>query len=74
LSIIAETKSLLVGAVLATTFGATATRAQTTLRGASMFDENHAFAKTMVRFTELVAECYDGELGATDLLAATRGM
>lgn len=27
-----------------------------TLRGASMFDENHAFTKTMVRFAELVEE------------------
>ncbi len=34
----------------------------TTLRGASMFDGEHAFTKTMVRFAELVGEKYDGEV------------
>ena len=33
-----------------------------TLRGASMFDEDHAFTKTMVRFAELVDEKYDGDV------------
>jgi len=33
-----------------------------TLRGASMFDENHAFTKTMRKFEELVNEYYDGEV------------
>lgn len=33
-----------------------------TLRGASMFDEEHAFTQTMRRFEQLVAENYDGEV------------
>lgn len=33
-----------------------------TLRGASMFDDNHAFTKTMVKFAELVDENYDGDV------------
>ena len=33
-----------------------------TLRGASMFDENHAFTKTMMKFAELVDEYYDGDV------------
>ena len=33
-----------------------------TLRGASMFDEEHAFTKTMQKFAELVNENYDGEV------------
>ncbi|MEP3436501.1 MAG: TRAP transporter substrate-binding protein [Hoeflea sp.] len=33
-----------------------------TLRGASMFDENHAFTKTMVKFAELVDQNYDGDV------------
>ena len=33
-----------------------------TLRGASMFDDNHAFTKTMVKFAELVDEYYDGDV------------
>jgi len=42
---------------------ATASFAQeTTLRGASMFDENHAFTKTMRKFEELVDEYYDGDV------------
>ncbi len=41
--------------------GATATLAQTiTLVGASQFDEDHAFTKTMRKFEELVKEYYDG--------------
>ncbi|WP_018690457.1 TRAP transporter substrate-binding protein [Ahrensia kielensis] len=35
---------------------------EVTLRGASMFDENHAFTKTMVKFAELVDEYYDGDV------------
>ncbi len=33
-----------------------------TLRGASMFDDNHAFTKTMRKFAELVEENYDGDV------------
>ncbi|UWQ22445.1 TRAP transporter substrate-binding protein [Jannaschia sp. W003] len=35
---------------------------EVTLRGASMFDEEHAFTKTLRRFEELVQEKYDGEV------------
>jgi tripartite ATP-independent transporter DctP family solute receptor len=33
-----------------------------TLRGASMFDGNHAFTKTMVKFAELVDTYYEGDV------------
>ncbi|MEM7717668.1 MAG: TRAP transporter substrate-binding protein [Pseudomonadota bacterium] len=36
--------------------------AQTTLRGASMFDEDHAFTKTLRKFEELVSANYDGDI------------
>ncbi|MGJ8627885.1 MAG: TRAP transporter substrate-binding protein [Sulfitobacter sp.] len=35
---------------------------EVTLRGASMFDNNHAFTKTMVKFGELVDTYYDGDV------------
>ena len=37
-------------------------QAQVTLRGASMFDEEHSFTKTLREFERLVAENYDGEV------------
>jgi len=53
-----------VGVALATGLGAasmTAAVAQdVTLRGASMFDDNHAFTKTMRKFAELVEANYSG--------------
>ncbi len=58
-------KTFLRGASLASAFIAavsTASAQDVTLRGASMFDENHAFTKTMVRFAELVNEKYDGDV------------
>jgi TRAP-type C4-dicarboxylate transport system substrate-binding protein len=48
-----------VGASLLVSGGA-ATAATITLNGASQFDENHAFTKTMIRFKELVEEYYEG--------------
>ncbi len=36
--------------------------ADVTLRGASMFDEDHSFTKTLREFERLVAEKYDGEI------------
>jgi len=48
-------------AVAATLFTATA-QAETVLRGASMFDEEHAFTKTLRKFEELVGEKYDGDV------------
>lgn len=51
---------------LAAGFGAvsstTADAQEVTLRGASMFDENHAFTKTMEKFAELVDTYYDGDV------------
>uniref|UniRef100_UPI0003DE728C C4-dicarboxylate transport system substrate-binding protein n=1 Tax=Sulfitobacter sp. (strain NAS-14.1) TaxID=314267 RepID=UPI0003DE728C len=35
---------------------------ETVLRGASMFDEEHAFTKTLRKFEELVDEKYDGDV------------
>lgn len=32
------------------------------LHGASQFNEDHAFTRTMTRFAELVEECYDGDV------------
>ncbi|MEP5152521.1 TRAP transporter substrate-binding protein [Planktotalea sp.] len=49
------------GAALAATLSFTAVQAQTTLRGASLFDEEHAYTKTMRKFAELVNENYDGD-------------
>ena len=41
--------------------GAGLAQAETfTLRGASQFDEEHAFTKTMRKFEELVQQYYDG--------------
>ena len=42
-------------------FTATA-QAETVLRGASMFDEEHAFTKTLRKFEELVGEKYEGDV------------
>ena len=36
--------------------------AETTLRGASMFDEQHTFTKTMMKFGELVKQYYPGDV------------
>ncbi len=57
---------LTLGVALATGVSAvsmTAAVAQdVTLRGASMFDDNHAFTKTMRKFADLVQENYDGSV------------
>lgn len=62
MSFITGTIRLVSGAALAATLSMTAVQAETTLRGASMFDEEHAFTKTMRKFEELVAANYDGEV------------
>ncbi|WP_371155822.1 TRAP transporter substrate-binding protein [Jannaschia sp. 2305UL9-9] len=58
------TKFTLTGVMLAGAVAvaglAGAASAQTTLRGASMFDEEHAFTKTLRKFEELVQEKTDG--------------
>lgn len=45
---------------------ATTASAQSTLRGASLFDENHAYTQTLMKFAELVNE-YSGEEITFDL-------
>lgn len=63
MSIINHAKNLLQAAVVSAVVLAPAVQAEAiTLRGASMFDHEHAFTKTMVRFGELVDQYYDGEL------------
>ena len=57
-------KKVLKTTVAGVTFAAIATSAVNaeTLRGASMFDENHTFTKTMVKFGELVEQYYKGDV------------
>lgn len=50
------------GAAIAATLTVATAQAQTTLRGASMFDEEHAFTKTLRKFEELVDQNYDGDV------------
>ncbi|MCR9136579.1 MAG: TRAP transporter substrate-binding protein [Alphaproteobacteria bacterium] len=61
-----KTLGLALSLVLAAGAGAVSTgtsHAQdVTLRGASMFDGDHAFTKTMQKFAELVDEYYDGDV------------
>ncbi|MGR3724077.1 TRAP transporter substrate-binding protein [Abyssibius alkaniclasticus] len=58
-----STRALFTGAALFGALAASGAGAQeVTLRGASMFDEAHAFTRTMVRFAELVEEKYDGDV------------
>ncbi|MEH6739334.1 MAG: TRAP transporter substrate-binding protein [Sulfitobacter sp.] len=56
------TMSLALATVLGAASVTTASADSVTLRGASMFDDNHAFTKTMVKFSELVGEYYDGDV------------
>ena len=54
-------KGLLATVATVATIGA-AQAQDVTLRGASMFDEEHAFTKTLRKFETLVAENYDGNV------------
>lgn len=47
---------------LALAIGGANAQDKITLHGASQFDEDHAFTRTMIRFQELVDEYYDGEV------------
>jgi len=40
---------------------------ETTLRGASLFDNDHAYSKTLIKFSELVNEYYEGDDVTFDL-------
>ncbi len=53
--------ALLLGASAVALGSAAPAAAQTKLIGASQFDENHAFTKTMRKFEELVSACYTEE-------------
>ena len=66
MSLLKTVKKLAVSLPLAAVLGAALTTTsfaqEVTLRGASMFDEKHAFTKTMVKFGELVDQYYDGDV------------
>lgn len=49
-------------AVAAAAVMATSASAETALRGASLFDEEHAYTKTLREFERLVTEGYDGDV------------
>jgi tripartite ATP-independent transporter DctP family solute receptor len=51
-----------VSTVAATAIMATSVSAETALRGASMFDEEHAYTKTLREFERLVTEGYEGDV------------
>ena len=49
-------------ALLAVTVAGNTQAADVTLRGASLFDNEHAYSKTLIKFDELVNEYYDGDV------------
>lgn len=51
-----------VSTIAAATIMATSVSAQTALRGASLFDEDHAYTKTLREFERLVTGGYDGDV------------
>jgi tripartite ATP-independent transporter DctP family solute receptor len=53
---------MLAGGVAALALAGAAQAQGVTLVGASQFDENHAFTKTMREFERLVTECYSGDV------------
>lgn len=58
-------KKLICAAVVASAtliFAGTAQAQDVSLRGASLFDNDHAYTKTLIKFSELVNEYYDGEV------------
>jgi TRAP-type C4-dicarboxylate transport system substrate-binding protein len=54
------TLAVALGAAVALGGAGIATAATVTLNGASQFDENHAFTKTLRKFEELVGQYYEG--------------
>ncbi|MEP2299085.1 MAG: C4-dicarboxylate ABC transporter substrate-binding protein, partial [Kangiellaceae bacterium] len=65
MTLLKTVKKLAVSLPLVAVLGAAATTTfaqEVTLRGASMFDDKHAFTKTMVKFGELVDQYYDGDV------------
>jgi len=55
-------KLVAAAALSATVFAGHAQSADTTLRGASLFDNEHAYSKTLIKFSELVNEYYEGDV------------
>ena len=65
MSYLKSTLTFAKGAALAVALTATTTAAgaaDITLRGASLFDEEHAYTKTLRAFEQMVSEAYDGEI------------
>ena len=62
MSFFTKTAQLVSGAAVAATLFTATAQAETVLRGASMFDEEHAFTKTLRKFEGLVGEKYDGDV------------
>ena len=62
MSFFTKTAQLVSGAAVAATLFPATAQAEPVLRGASMFDEEHAFTKTLRKFEELVDEKYDGDV------------
>jgi len=48
--------------VAALAFAGNVQAADITLKGASLFDNDHAYSKTLIKFSELVNEYYEGEV------------
>jgi len=55
-------KTFAIGVVSAAAVLATSASAETALRGASLFDEEHAYTKTLREFERLVGEKYSGDV------------
>lgn len=63
MSIYKSIKSIVLGATAASAIMVTAATADTvTLRGASMFDEEHAYTKTLRQLETLIADAYSGDV------------
>ncbi|WP_231701056.1 TRAP transporter substrate-binding protein [Aliiruegeria sabulilitoris] len=60
MSILCKSRAVMAGLSLSVAMALPAAAADMTLRGASLFDENHAYTKTLMKFGELVNE-YSGE-------------
>ncbi len=57
-----KTTTMLAGLAVAVTLAGAAQAQGVTLVGASQFNEDHAFTKTMREFERLVTECYSGDV------------
>ncbi len=64
---IKKISSIAIVASAITALAAPASAADVTMRGASLFDNDHAYSKTLIKFSELVNEYYDGDDVTFDL-------